>query len=625
MNYLDFIETPEDVKKLNIDQLNNLCSEIRSFLIESLSHSGGHLSSNLGVVELSVALHKVFNTSVDKLIFDVGHQCYTHKLLTGRAESFSTLRKLDGLSGFQKRHESIHDPFGAGHASTSISAALGMARARTLKDLGHNIIAVIGDGALTGGLAYEALNDAGQSKEPMIVILNDNNMSIQKNVGGVAKQLGRLRLRPQYSKFKSRLTKTMDRLPGGKYLYRFIHNTKVLVKKVLVRGSMFEDMGFTYLGPVDGHDLKSLCSLLEKAKQYSGPVLLHIVTVKGKGYKYSEVDPGAYHGISEFDIDSGKLVKAPTLDFSSVFGAKLAALAQTDPNICAITAAMQSGTGLDTFSKSFPKRFFDVGIAEEHAASMAAGMAAEGLLPVFAVYSTFLQRSYDMLIHDIALQNLHVVLAVDRAGLVGNDGETHQGVFDVMFLKDIPGMSIFAPSSHAELEYMLEHALYNVAGPVAVRYPRGSEGRYKGLSYGTSQTMCSGDDVTIVTYGIVLNEVMEAEEILHSRGINAEVIKLNSLAPLDLSLIKKSLDRTRKLIVVEDCLDTGCIGRLIASNLIAEEFTFDTLRLINLGNCFTPQGTVNELFCRSGLDALSISDIIIKEAANENKIGPAVS
>jgi len=618
MSYLEKINSPQDVKKLDFQELSELCDEIREFLVNSISRSGGHLASNLGVVELTVALHKVFDTSRDKLIFDVGHQCYTHKILTGRRESFDTLRGLNGISGFQKPRESIHDAFGAGHASTSISAALGMARARTLSGSDYNVVAVIGDGALTGGLAYEALNDAGQSKERMIVLLNDNEMSIQRNVGGVERQLGRLRLKPQYSALKDRVRRTTSRIPFGKYIYRFIHGTKMLLKSIIVRGSMFEDMGFTYLGPIDGHDLKALCNLLQIAKGYSGPVLIHLTTVKGKGYKYSEERPSEYHGIAKFDVISGKQYKAPTADFSAVFGKKLAELAERDYRICAITAAMQSATGLDGFAEKYPKRFFDVGIAEEHAVTMAAGMAAAGLLPVCAIYSTFLQRSYDMIIHDVALQKLHVVFAVDRAGLVGEDGETHQGVFDAVFLPQIPGMRVYCPSNYRELESMLEEALFECEGPVAVRYPRGTEDSYKGISKGDSEIIRSGKDITLVTYGRLINEVCAAADLAMKNGISAEIVKMNVIAPLNIDDVEKSVKKTGKLVVVEETVDEGCVGRRISGELLLRGISPKT-RLINLGNRFIPQGSVKELFRLCEIDAESISKAVREECGIEEK------
>ena len=623
MSYLENIHSPDDVKKLNIQDLNILCSEIREFLINNISRSGGHLASNLGVVELTVALHKVFNTSTDRLIFDVGHQCYTHKILTGRRDSFNSLRSIRGLSGYQKTSESIHDPFGAGHASTSVSAALGMARARTLTGGNYHVIAVIGDGALTGGLAYEALNDAGQSKERMIVILNDNEMSIQKNVGGVERQLGRLRLKPQYSNMKNHVRRVTDQIPFGKRIYKLIHNTKVLIKSMLIHGSMFEDMGFTYLGPVNGHDLKALCNLLQIAKGYSGPVLIHLTTVKGKGYKFSEEKPSYYHAISKFDVSSGKQCKPATCDFSTVFGRKLVALAENNPRICAVTASMQSATGLDPFAARYPKRFFDVGIAEGHAVTMAAGMAMQGMIPVCAVYSTFLQRAYDMIIHDVALQRLHVIFAIDRAGIVGEDGETHQGVFDASFLPQIPGMKVYCPSGYAELEAMLEEAVLHCDGPVAVRYPRGSEGAYTAVSTGDSQIVRTGNHITLVTYGRLINEVTRAAELLSAGGLSAEIVKINLLSPLDVDRIESSVRKTGRLSVIEESVEEGGAGRRILSELLLRGVPLKRTRLINPGNRFIPQGSVQEIFAQYGLDAETICAAAMEDCSDEKKDRPA--
>ncbi|MDR1116982.1 MAG: 1-deoxy-D-xylulose-5-phosphate synthase [Oscillospiraceae bacterium] len=619
MAYLEEINSPEDIKKLNYDELDALCGEIRRFLIDNISKSGGHLASNLGVVELTVAVHKVFDTSRDRLIFDVGHQCYTHKIITGRREEFASLRSYGGLSGFPKPSESIHDAFPAGHASTSVSAALGISRARTIKNESYHVISVLGDGALTGGMVYEALNDAGQSREPMIIILNDNGMSIQKNVGGVGKQLARLRLGHGYSGFKNSFRRATSKLPGGGFIYRVVHAAKNLVKNVLVRGSIFEDMGFTYLGPIDGHDIKSLCSFLRIAKGYNGPVLMHLSTVKGNGYKPAEERPEKYHGISRFDIASGELLAKPDRTFSEVFGDKLVKLAGKDSRICAVTAAMQNGTGLDSFAAGYPARFFDVGIAEEHAVTMAAGMAAQGLLPVFAVYSTFSQRCYDMLIHDVALQNAHVVFAIDRAGIAGEDGETHQGVFDAVFLPQIPGMKVYCPSSFAELENMLEDAVMFESGPVAVRYPRGGEGAYTAVSRGESEVLAKGKDITLVSYGIMINEVLHAREELEKAGISTEVIKLNTLSPLEVKTTAVSVMKTKKVIFAEDCVDEGSAGRRMLAELSGLGIAPAGSRLLNIGNRFLTHGSVAELRALAGIDSAAIYNAALEECGMKNE------
>ena len=470
---LETIHDPNDIKTLNEPQTQLLCTELREFLLKSVSKTGGHLASNLGAVELTVAIHRVFDTSRDRLIFDVGHQCYPHKILTGRREQFQTLRQYKGLSGFPKPHESEHDAFIAGHASNSVSVALGMARARTLQHQDYSVLALIGDGALSGGLAYEGLNNAGASGEPLIVILNDNGMSIDGNVGAVSEHLGLLRSKPAYYEFKKAYRDVLDRNALGRAVYDFNHHLKTNVKKALLPNStMFEDMGFTYLGPVNGHDVGQLSNTLRWAKELKCPVLVHVHTQKGRGYLPAEREPERYHGVGKFDPRMGvPREKAP--DFSAVFGSELCRLAKENETICAITAAMRDGTGLHDFSEQYPDRFFDVGIAEGHAVAMAAGMAKQGLTPVVAIYSSFLQRAYDQIIHDAALLNLHVVFAVDRAGMVGADGETHHGIFDAAFLSEIPNMTVLCPSNFAELRTMLDRAVNEIKGPVAIRYPRG--------------------------------------------------------------------------------------------------------------------------------------------------------
>ena len=533
---LETIHSPADVKALPKEQLAPLCAELRQFLVQSVSRTGGHLASNLGVVELTVAIHRVFDTASDRLVFDVGHQCYVHKALTGRQELFATLRQFGGLSGFPKPRESRHDAFVAGHASNSVSVALGMARARTLRHEDYSVLALIGDGALTGGLAYEGLNNAGASGEPLIVILNDNGMSINPNVGAVPTHLGRLRTKPAYYHFKKWYRGLFGAHPMENRLYRLNHRLKSSIKKALWPGStLFEDMGFTYLGPIDGHDLDRLVHVLEWARELNGPVLVHVNTVKGKGYPFAEQNPDKFHGIRPFDRSTGLLKKPGGESFSSVFGKTLAACAAEDGRVCAITAAMADGTGLSGFAKEFPDRFFDVGIAEGHAVAMAGGLAKQGMIPVFAVYASFLQRGYDMLIHDVALQNLHVVLGVDRAGLVGADGETHHGCFDAMFLSQIPGFTVLCPSNFAELRHMVRQALFELSGPVAVRYPRGGEGAFpEDTSAQAAVCLRPGRDVTLLGYGVMVNHLLEAAELLAQQGIDARVVKLNRIS---LSLI----------------------------------------------------------------------------------------
>ncbi len=606
---LETIHSPEDVKALPQDQLPQLCEELRQFLVENVSRTGGHLASNLGAVELTVAIHRVFDTSRDRLVFDVGHQCYVHKALTGRQSLFSTLRQLDGLSGFPKPKESVHDAFIAGHASNSVSVALGMARARTLQSKDYQVLALIGDGALTGGLAYEGLNNAGASGEPLIVILNDNGMSINANVGGMNAHLADLRSKPAYYHFKKWYRSLFGRHPMENRLYRFNHQIKTFLKKTLWPGStLFEDMGFTYLGPVDGHDLPRLCDVLTWARELQGPVVVHVNTVKGKGYAPAEKDPGRFHGVAPFDPETGLLRHPGGETFSGMFGKALCTCASQDKRVCAITAAMAGGTGLSPFAAQFPQRFFDVAIAEGHGVSMAAGMAKEGLIPVFAVYSTFLQRGYDQLIHDVALQKLHVVLGVDRAGLVGSDGETHHGCFDVQYLSGIPGFTVLCPSDFVELRHMLRRALFEIQGPVAVRYPRGGEGAFQAdTSSRGAVCLREGGDITLLTYGILVNEALGAAEELGKAGIRAGVWKLNQIAPLPLEELSPLRTAKVPLMVIEDCFRSGCLGEQLAAWLAETGQEGRRVILKNLDETFAGEGSVAELEHRFGLDASGIA------------------
>ena len=601
MSILEKINTSEDVKKLNTGELEPLCAEIRSFLIESVSRTGGHLASNLGTVELTVALHRVYDSTRDRIVFDVGHQSYTHKILTGRRDAFSTLRQFGGISGFPKPYETKDDAFIAGHASDSVSVALGMAHARSLSGEDYDVCAVIGDGAMTGGLSFEGLSNAAQSGEALVVILNDNNMSIAENVGGTAKMLQGMRIRPGYLSFKRRYRRIFRHLPR---LYRFNHAVKEWIKSHLFPSNTFSEMGFDYLGPVDGHDVHRLENVIRWAREMHAPVLIHVITKKGKGCPYAERDPERYHGVGPFDPQTGAL--APEGEsFASRFGEALCRFAQSDEKLTAITAAMSGGTGLESFAERFPKRFFDIGIAEEHAAAMAAGMAKQGLLPVFAVYSTFLQRSFDMLIHDVSLQGLHAVFAVDRAGLVGRDGETHQGSFDVSYLSAVPGMTIYAPASFAELESMLSLTLYSCAGPAAIRYPRGGEGAYRDCRCEEESLLREGCDVTLVSYGVMINEVLGAAARLEEEGISAEVIKLGRIRPNSFAATRASVGKTRRLVVAEDVCDFGCLGEQIRASLAGGTEPFSS-RLLNLGDGIVAHGSVEELRRVCGIDADAI-------------------
>ena len=607
---LEQIHSPGDLQDLSMGELNALCGELRAFLLEQVSRTGGHLASNLGVVELTVAIHRVFDTSRDRLVFDVGHQCYVHKALTGRQELFHTLRQFGGMAGFPKPGESVHDAFVAGHASNSVSVALGMARARTLQNEDYSVLALIGDGALTGGLAYEGLNDAGESHEPLIVILNDNGMSINPNVGGVSSHLAAIRTKASYYSFKKHYRAMMCHLPGGRSAYRFIHQIKTAMKKLFWPCTMFEDMGFTYLGPVDGHDLERLCTTLSWARELNVPVLVHVRTQKGKGYGPAEKNPDRYHGVGPFSLAEG-ISGSGKLDFSAVFGAEMEKMAGEDPRICAITAAMGEGTGLEGFSRYYPERFFDVGIAEGHSVAMAGGMAKQGMVPVFAVYASFLQRGYDQIIHDVALQNLHVVFAVDRFGLVGADGATHHGLMNVSFLSAIPNMTVLAPASFQELREMLRVAVEKTDGPVAVCYPRGGQGKYTDAwNREDSCLLRRGDGVTLVSYGVLINQVLEAVDLLAEEGICPEVIKLNTLAPLVPDRILLSVKKTGRVVVAEECFHTGGVGQQLCQALLSAGVHPERVALCDCGDQFVDHGTVDQLRRSVGIDALGIAQAV---------------
>ena len=608
---------PQQYSEMTDQQARQLCQQLRVQMIQTVSKTGGHLAASLGVVEILVAVHRVFDLDVDRLVFDVGHQCYAHKLLTGRGSAMNTLRKFGGLSGFPKPHESRADAFIAGHASNSVSVALGMARARTVNKEDYSVLALIGDGALTGGLAFEGLADAGSSGEPLIVILNDNGMSITKSVGGVAAHLSQQRLKPQYLHLKKLYRSVTGKNAVGQAVYKVTHRAKKMVKDAILGYSMFEDMGFTYLGPVDGHDVSYLTRMLRYAKELNCPVLLHVKTVKGKGYTPAERQPDQFHGVGPFDVEKGLAVsKAGGANFSSVFGETMCQLAEEKPELVAITAAMRLGTGLDEFARRYPQRFFDVGIAEGHAVAMTGGLAKQGALPVFAVYSTFLQRGYDMLIHDMALQNLHGILAVDRAGLVGEDGETHHGVFDVGFLSTVPGMQILCPASFAELRAMLRHAVCEMTGPVAIRYPRGGEGQWTQMAGVDGTTVIQeGTDVTLVAYGTMVDQVLQAAQLLEQRGHSVAVVKLNSIRPLDMGPIRRLCEQTGRLIVAEECNDSGCVGRTIISELALAGVPVKAA-LVNLGDQFVPQGSVTQLREMTGIDGAGICQKAMEVIAN---------
>lgn len=604
---LETINSPEDVKRLSEEQTAALCRELRQFLVEQVSRTGGHLASNLGVVELTVAIHRVFDTARDRLVLDVGHQCYVHKALTGRRELFGTLRQFGGLSGFPKPYESVHDAFMAGHASDSVSVALGMARARTLLRQNYQVVAVIGDGALGGGLSFEGLNDAGGSGEPLIVILNDNGMSIDRNVGGLSRQLSKMRTDPEYYEFKKRYRKAMEKLPAGRTLYEWSHEVKTALKKTLLPpvSTVFEDMGFAYMGPVDGHDVQRLTAVLQAAKEAGRPVLVHVHTVKGSGYDYALREPEKFHGVGPFDPETGKLRREGGKTFSHVFGQTLCELAREDGRVCAITAAMADGTGLAAFAREFPRRFFDVGIAEGHGVAMAGGMAKQGLVPVFAVYDSFLQRGYDMLVQDAALEGLHVVLAVDRCGIVGADGETHHGCLD--YLSQIPGMTVLAPASFAELRQMLRRAVLELDGPVAVRYPRGGECGYAGdCGDAAVSILRESGDAAVVTCGILTGQALAAAETLEKEGVDVRVVKIDRVSPLDGGAVCAALEGVRRVVVAEDQLRSGALGERLGALLLEQGAGAERLVLRNAGTALPSQGTTAELWRALGLDTEGI-------------------
>ena len=611
MDILERINGHEDLVSLNDEERTQLCQEIREFLISSVSKTGGHLAGNLGAVELSVAIETVFNTMEDRLVFDVGHQSYVHKLLTGRRADFAHLRQYGGIAGFPKPSESDADAFVAGHASSSVSIALGMARARTLQHQNYHVVALIGDGACTGGMAYEGLNDAAVSGEPMVIILNDNEMSIGKNVGGLSRHLSRLRSSDNYLDAKRIYRRIMKQLPGGEALYQLSSRLKNRLKRFLLHTTIFENMGFTYLGPADGHDLPGLISLLTAAKELHEPVLVHVTTKKGCGYKFAEEDPAKFHGIGRFDPSTGKKLAPKVKTFSDSFGETMIALAEENEKVCAITAAMPGGTGLLAFQKKFPARTFDVGIAEEHAISMSGGLAKQGMVPVVALYSTFLQRGYDQIMQDIALLQLHVVLAIDRAGIVGDDGPTHHGVFDIGFLRQVPGMRILTPVSLAEQQDMLRWAVEDHNGPVAVRYPRGTEGSYTasdwhGLDKELVKCHRQGKDVTLITYGSILENVMAAAEELSEQGIEATVLRLLTVSDLPAEQIAAKLSENHSVIVIEEACSGSGIREALAWELrkINPDCRVDG---IDLGRDFVPHGSQKELYKHCGLDAASIA------------------
>lgn len=618
-NLLDKINSPADVKKLSDEQLKQLAAEIRQLLIKVISHTGGHLAPNLGVVELTLALHKVFTTPQDKLVFDVGHQAYIHKIITGRREQFPTLRQYGGLSGFPKRCESEHDAFGTGHSSTSISAALGMAAARDLQGEDYNVVAIIGDGSMTGGMAFEALNNAGTLHKKMVVVLNDNEMSISKNVGAMSDYLYHLRTGETYNKIKNDIEGWLKNMEFGTDVLKAIRRLKGSVKYLMVPTSIFEELGFTYLGPVDGHDIHGLIEVLQAAKKIDGPVMVHVLTKKGKGYKPAEESPNKFHGTGPFEIATGKKITNPAapISYTEVFGKTITELADSDKKIVGLTAAMPDGTGLNIFAQAHPDRFFDVGIAEQHAVTAAAGMAAAGMKPVTAIYSTFMQRAYDSILHDICMQKLHVTMCLDRAGLVGDDGYTHHGVFDYAYLRSIPNMTIMAPKDENELRHMLKTAL-SFNGPISVRYPRGSgvgvditEPMHE-LPIGKAEVLREGKELCFWAIGSMVQSAVQAADQLKEQGIDAGVVNMRFAKPLDKELLIEHAKRYGKIVTLEEGVLAGGVGSEVLEILDDAGLLqqCDVLRL-GIPDEFVTHGDKKLLFRDLGLD----TDAIVQKAA----------
>lgn len=615
---LNSINSPEDLKKLSYHELYILSNELRDYVIKVVSENGGHLASNLGVVELTLALHRVFDAPRDKIIWDVGHQSYIHKIITGRRDSFATIRKIDGISGFPKREESIYDTFETGHSSTSISAALGMAKARDLAGDNYSVAAVIGDGALTGGMSFEALNHAGDFPTNLIVILNDNEMSISHNIGGLSNYLSKLRTEPAYFRMKNRIETFLNKIPVvGGTMFKTAEAMRDWLKYLVVPGVFFEELGFKYFGPIDGHDIRKLEDVIKRAKTYNGyPVLIHVVTVKGKGYSIAENKPDMYHGISPFFIENGELkIKTSKRTYSEVLGDTLTELAGKDERIVAVSAAMAEGTGLSGFASKYKDRFFDVGIAEQHAVTFCAGMASGGFRPVFAVYSTFLQRAYDQIIHDVCMQKLNVVFAIDRAGIVGSDGETHQGVFDITYLRHIPNIRIMSPKDGNELSEMLKMAL-SLEGPSAIRYPRGKAREFgfpnTPLKLGKSEVITEGDDGVIIAEGNMIPVALEVCEKLKNAGKSFTLINARFIKPLDEELLIELSKKHKLIYTLEDNVVCGGFGSSILELLSRLKSDVD-VRIIGYDDSFIPHGEKEELFSLKKMDSESIFNTIMKE------------
>lgn len=612
--YLDKVNSPKDIKNMTTDELDLLAKDIRKFLVRSISKTGGHLASNLGVVELTLALHKVFDSPTDKIIWDVGHQSYVHKIVTGRKSEFKSLRQFNGMSGFPKECECEHDIFDTGHSSTSISIAQGIACARDIKKEKSSVIAVIGDGSITGGMALEALNHVGYTNTNMIIILNDNEMSIDKNVGGMSRYLSSIIRNSTVNKVKDEVEKILQVSPGGNLISKTANKMKdsIISKFTPQDCSFFEAIGIKYYGPIDGHNTEEVIEALNKAKSKNGPVLLHVITKKGKGYRYAEEKPDKYHGVSTFDIKTG-IQDSGAVSISKQVGKKLSDMADINKNIVAITAAMPSGTGLNIFEQNHPDRYYDVGIAEQHATTFAAGLAKNGMKPYFAVYSSFLQRAYDQLIHDVCITSKPVTFLIDRAGIVGNDGETHHGMFDLSYLNNVPNITVMAPKDSKELDLMLDLSL-EINAPVAIRYPRGNtyyleSGQYVPIKVGSYEVLSKGSDIVILAIGNMVKHALESKNILLEDGINPTIVNARFLKPLDESLLHELFKSHKKVVTIEDNVITGGFGSNINKFIIDNRYDI-AITNIALPDQFIPHGNVNDIYDSIGLSANKIAQKI---------------
>lgn len=614
---LEKIQQPNDIKKIPAEDLPQLAGEIRRFLVETMSRTGGHLASNLGVVELTIALHRVFRLPEDKIIWDVGHQAYTHKILTGRKDAFESLRQEGGLSGFPKRSESSCDVFDTGHSSTSISAGVGYVKARELKKEEYSVISVIGDGALTGGMAYEALNNAAELKTNFMIVLNDNEMSISKNVGGISTYLSGIRTAASYTELKMGVARALERIPRiGQGMVDAVRKTKSSIKQIVIPGMFFEDMGITYLGPVDGHDISQMIRVFQEAKRLEGPVLVHVLTQKGRGYEPALRHPSRFHGAGPFEIETGLPVSRSNPTYTDIFSTVMRKMGDREPDVVAVTAAMPTGVGLKRFANMFPDRFFDVGIAEEHAVTFAAGLALGGLVPVVAVYSSFLQRAYDQILHDVCMQELHVIFAIDRAGLVGSDGETHHGIFDLSYLGSMPNMTVMAPKNLWELSDMMKFAV-KFNGPIALRYPRGEA--YTGLEeyrapiqYGKAEIIERGEEIALLAVGNMVKTAVEVKRRLSGQGISVTVVNMRFVKPFDKALIRELSESHRLLVTMEENVRSGGFGEKIASFAMEENLPV-RVQIIALPNCFVHQGSVASQMKHTGIDAESAAGAILEK------------